>query len=67
MGKSSVPLIIEEVLFNKNSKGIKKKEIQNRFINKGYWINIKFDVDENNYELDVTRKTGIKCKLYENG
>ena len=67
MGKSSVPLIIEEVLFNKNSKGIKKKEIQNRFINKGYWINIKFDVDENNYELDVTRKAGIKCKLYENG
>ena len=66
-GKSSVPLILEEVLFNKNSKGIKKKEIQNRFINKGYWINIKFDVDENNYELDVTRKAGIKCKLYENG
>jgi len=67
MGKSSVPLILEEVFFNKNSKGIKKKEIQNRFINKGYWINIKFDVDENNYELDVTRKAGIKCKLYENG
>ena len=67
MGKSSVPLILEEVLFNKNSKNIKKKEIQNRFINKGYWINIKFDVDENNYELDVTRKAGIKCKLYENG
>ena len=36
MGKSSVPLILEEVLFNKNSKNIKKKEIQNRFINKGY-------------------------------
>ena len=67
MGKSSVPLILEEVLFNKNSKNIKKKEIQNRFINKGYWINLKFDVDENNYELDVTRKAGIKCKLYENG
>ena len=28
MGKSSIPLIIEEVLFNKNSKGIKKQEIQ---------------------------------------
>ena len=29
-GKSSIPLIIEEVLFNKNSKGIKKQEIQNQ-------------------------------------
>ena len=30
-GKSSLPLIIEEVLYNKNSKGIKKADIQNRF------------------------------------
>ena len=28
MGKSSIPLIIEEVLFNKNSKGIKDKNIR---------------------------------------
>ena len=66
-GKSSIPLILEEVLFNKNSKGIKKAEIQNRFINKGYHINLTFDVDENNYEIDVLRKGNIKCKLYENG
>ena len=66
-GKSSIPLIIEEVLFNKNSKGIKKQEIQNRFINQGYWINITFSVDEDEYEIDVTRKASIKCKLYKNG
>ena len=66
-GKSSIPLILEEVLFNKNSKGIKKQEIQNRFINKGYHINLTFTVDANNYEIDVIRKAGIKCKLYENG
>jgi len=66
-GKSSIPLIIEEVLFNKNSKGIKKQEIQNRFVNEGYWINIVFSVDENEYEIDVTRKASIKCKLYKNG
>ena len=29
-GKSSIPLILEEVLFNKNSKGIKKADIPNR-------------------------------------
>jgi len=66
-GKSSIPLILEEVLFNKNSKGIKKQEIQNRFINQGYWINITFSVDEDEYEIDVTRKASIKCKLYKNG
>ena len=66
-GKSSIPLIIEEVLFNKNSKGIKKQEIQNRFVNQGYWINITFSVDEDEYEIDVTRKASIKCKLYKNG
>ena len=66
-GKSSIPLIIEEVLFNKNSKGIKKQEIQNRFVNQGYWINLTFSVDNNEYEIDVSRKASIKCKLYENG
>ena len=38
MGKSSIPLIIEEVLYNKNSKGIKKADIPNRYINDGYDI-----------------------------
>ena len=67
MGKSSIPLIIEEVLFNKNSKGIKKQEIQNRFVNDGYAINLTFQVDEDEYEIDVSRKATIKCKLYKNG
>ena len=67
MGKSSIPLIIEEVLFNKNSKGIKKQEIQNRFVNDGYSINLTFSVDDNEYEIDVTRKASIKCKLFKNG
>jgi len=67
MGKSSIPLIIEEVLFNKNSKGIKKQEIQNRFINNGYSINLTFNVDDDQYEIDVFRKATIKCKLWKNG
>ena len=66
-GKSSIPLILEEVLFNKNSKGIKKQEIQNRFINKGYHINLTFTVDDCDYEIDIIRKAGIKCKLYKEG
>ena len=41
-GKSSIPLILEEVLFNKNSKGIKKADIANRINNKGYEITLEF-------------------------
>ena len=32
MGKSSIPLIVEEALYNKNSKGIKKADIPNRYL-----------------------------------
>ena len=42
MGKSSIPLIIEEALYNKNSKGIKKADIPNRYANKGYNIYLSF-------------------------
>ena len=42
VGKSSIPLILEEVLFNKNSKGIKKADIPNRELNNGYSIYVSF-------------------------
>ncbi len=67
VGKSSIPLILEEVLFNKNSKGVKKADIPNRYANKGYKINLTFSVDDVEYEIDVQRKNGIKCKLYKEG
>ena len=66
MGKSSIPLIIEEVLYNKNSKGIKKADIQNRFINAGYNIHLTFAVEDKDYSIDVSRSRGsIKVKLFE--
>ena len=66
-GKSSLPLIIEEVLYNKNSKGIKKADIQNRFRNAGYSIKLTFSVDDNEYKIDANRSRGnIKVKLYKN-
>ena len=46
MGKSSIPLIIEEALYNKNSKGIKKVDIPNRYVNKGYNIYLSFTKDK---------------------
>ena len=67
MGKSSIPLIIEEALYNKNSKGIKKADIPNRYVNNGYNINLSFTKDEDKYEITVNRKTSIKVKLEKNG
>ncbi len=66
-GKSSIPLILEEVLFNKNSKGIKKADIPNREVNNGYDISLSFDVVDDEYKIDVSRRTNIKVKLYKNG
>ena len=65
-GKSSIPLILEEVLFNKNSKGIKKADIPNREVNNGYDIALSFSVNDDEYLIDVVRRTNIKVKLYKN-
>lgn len=66
-GKSSIPLITEEVIFNKNSKGVKKASIGNRYLDGGYFISLLFDADDKEYEIIVDRKTNIKVKLLENG
>ena len=67
MGKSSIPLIIEEALYNKNSKGIKKADIPNRYVNSGYNIQLDFTKDDKRYEVLIDRKSSIKLKLLENG
>ena len=67
MGKSSIPLIIEEVLYNKNSKGIKKADIPNRYINNGYDVYLSFTKEDTLYEVIVNRKTNIKVKLLKDG
>ena len=66
-GKSSIPLILEEVLFNKNSKGIRKADIANRLVDNGYDITLDFSVGEDQYKLDVMRRANIKVKLLKNG
>jgi DNA repair exonuclease SbcCD ATPase subunit len=67
VGKSSIPLILEEVLFNKNSKNIKKADIANRYVGKGYDISLEFSVDSDVYVINVSRRTALKCKLTKNG
>lgn len=67
VGKSSIPLILEEVLFNKNSKNVKKADIANRYVNNGYNISLSFTVDSSEYVISVNRKSALKCKLTKDG
>jgi DNA repair exonuclease SbcCD ATPase subunit len=65
-GKSSIPLIMEEALYNKNSKGVKKADIPNRLLDGSYSIKFKFLVDGDTYVVSTERSSGIKIKLYKN-
>jgi DNA repair exonuclease SbcCD ATPase subunit len=67
MGKSSIPLIIEEALYNKNSKGIKKADIPNRYVNNGYHIHLVFTKDSTLYDVIIDRKSNIKLRLLKDG
>lgn len=66
-GKSSIALIIQEALYNKNSKGIKKADIPNRELGNSYWINLTFAYDAKEYEVQLDRKSTLKVKLKEDG
>jgi DNA repair exonuclease SbcCD ATPase subunit len=66
-GKSSIPILIEEALFNKNSKGIKKAAILNRHNNaSSYSIALDFTTDGVAYTIDVVRASSLKIKLLAN-
>lgn len=66
-GKSSIPLVMEESLYNKNSKGIKKGDIPNRLLDGSYDIKHVFSVDDDIYEVITERKSNIKVRLVRNG
>ena len=65
-GKSSIPLIMEEALYNKNSKGVKKSDIPNRLLDGSYSVQLHFSVDNDNYLVSTERSSGIKIRLFKN-
>jgi DNA repair exonuclease SbcCD ATPase subunit len=67
-GKSSIALILEEVLFNTNSKKIKRGDVLNRHLDsKNYSIAVEFDKDGQDYEIRTTRTAATaNVKLYLN-
>ena len=67
-GKSSIALVLEEGLFNKNSKSIKKADILNRYVkDKSYSISVVFDKDGTEYRIDTKRGTTQTVKLFKAG
>lgn len=67
-GKSSIALILEEVQFNKNSKGIKKVNILNRNCkSKSYSIELDFEKDGDEYCIITSRGSTQKVQLLKNG
>jgi len=68
-GKSSIALILQELLYSKNIKGIKKGDIINRYIkDKNWYGELEFSVNDVNYRLSVKRSGATtKVELYKNG
>ena len=67
-GKSSIALILEEVLYNKNSKGIKRSDIINRNTGKkSYTIELEFTDGVHNYIIKTVRGSTASVVLTKDG
>jgi DNA repair exonuclease SbcCD ATPase subunit len=67
-GKSTIALIIQEILFGKNIKGIKKGDILNRYGNGKSWSgSLTFNVDEEPYAVSVSRNGNSGKVSFYNG
>ena len=68
-GKSSIALILEEVLYNQNSKKIKKSDVLNRHVkDKNYTIELDLDKDGVEYGIKTSRSgTVSSVKLLRDG
>ena len=66
-GKSSIALILQELLYSKNIKSIKKADILNRYIKGDTWSGkINFTVNNKSYNVEVKRtKNQSKVKFYQ--
>lgn len=65
-GKSSIPLILEELLYNKNSKGLLKGDILNRFSGATeYSMSLTFTIDGVDYKIEKIVKSTAKVQLFK--
>lgn len=67
-GKTTIGLILEEILFNKNSKGVKKSAVLNRYSDsKTYSGELDFSIGEDEYTIQMKRGSTQAVKLIKNG
>lgn len=67
-GKSSIPIIIEEVAYSKNHKPFKKQQLVNRYLdNPILSAELYFLKDNDEYVVKLKRKSTISLSLFKNG
>lgn len=67
-GKSSIPTILEELYYNKNSRGLKKSTILNRHCGqKTYSASSVFEKNGDTYVISKTVSSTTSLKLTKNG
>jgi len=66
-GKSSIPVIIGEILYGKNNLGKSKNKLFNRYLStKHIFANLEFMVDDDKYAVTYDRKSTLKLTLHKN-
>lgn len=63
LGKTSIVLILEEILTSKNHAGYLKTELKNYNAVGDLWATLEFDVGYTQYTLELVRKSNLKLKL----
>ena len=68
-GKTSISLIIQELLYNKNIKSIKKNDIANRWSKDKNWSgSLEFAIDDTEYSVSVKRSGATtRVQLLQDG
>jgi DNA repair exonuclease SbcCD ATPase subunit len=65
-GKSSIPLIIEEVLYGKNHVGKRKQTLVNRYLDKPVLsAELIFSKDDVDYKVKLSRKGTVKIQFFK--
>ncbi|CAM0081145.1 SbcC-like subunit of palindrome specific endonucl ease [Vibrio phage D51] len=67
VGKSSIVNALEELLYSKNSRGVKKASVKNRNVTDPMVMRLSFELGDNIYELSKVTKASAKVSLSKNG
>ena len=68
-GKTSIPVILQEVYYGKNSKSKRKSSLPNRYLDKPLLKAESNFIDDNGntYKIVLSRKATLKLQLFKNG